>query len=662
VVISLGPETCRRLDEALAREWLVTNGLGGYASATVPGTPTRRYHGLLVVAKRPPFDRRVIVSQVDELVTYNGRAYQTSTTEYQGDSLSPAGYIHVAEFLLDRGLPVTRFEVGDMTMEKRVWMEHGRNTTFVQYTWSAQASAPAELVLRPLVSGRPFHDLCVGDSRRALKVTVTSDDMTVWPVAAPPVRLILSGGRVDAGGVWHWRIQYRRERERGLDFLEDLYMPGTLAVTLAPGASATLVLTTETGKIPDADRAWQAEWERRGDLERRGGSGSADALGRALTVAADAFVVTSASEPGSTAGGESAILGGYHWFGRAGRDALIALPGLLVGSGRLAEARAVLAGLLADRQDGLVPARYSETDGQPDHASVDASLWFFVALRAYLEHSGDRAFLVSCWPALVEIMTAHVIGTRFGIAVDTRDGLLRAGEVGRQLTWMDAKAGEWVVTPRRGKPVEVNALWYNAVRQMEEWTRGLEPDRVADFRRWAQQAESSFTQRYWNIAGGYLYDVIDTDIGHDGSCRPNQLLAISLPFPVLEHSRWRAVVDVVRDHLLTRAGLRTLSPGDPHYIGWYAGDAIHRDGAYHQGSIRTWLIGPFHDASQRVYPGNTFLAEHLQALERHLELAGLGTVSELFDGALPHAPQGSIADAAGVGEVLRVWRALRAQD
>lgn len=677
-MIRLGPDKCRRLDEALAREWIVTNGLGGYASSTVPGTPIRRYHGLLVVARHRPVDRWVAVAQVDELVTYGGRPYQISTTEYQNDTLAPAGYIHLAEFRLERGLPITSYEIGDVTLEKRVWMAHGRDTTYVQYRWPTTAVEAAELVLRPLVSGRPFHELIAGDPHQSPRVETLADGLQIQPTTgAPVVQVRLPGGTVDARGTWHWRVQYRLERERGLDFLEDLYMPGTLAITLPPGGVATLIISTEAEPLRDSDVevAWRREWQRRDELMGRGDGRLDDDFGRALTLAADAFIVAVPARPDADGSGRDAnpatarapaprraVIGGYHWFSQAGRDALIGLPGLLLATGRAADARAVLQGLLDDRRDGLLPVRYGETDGLPDYASVDTTLWLFVALRAYLDQTGDRAFLLAQWAALREIIAAHVSGTRYGIVVDSVDGLLWAGEAGYQLTWMDAKAGAWVVTPRQGKPVEINALWYNAVRQMAEWARHVAPAQVADYLRLAHQAEGSFTQKFWYFAGGYLYDAIETGNGNDTACRPNQVLAIGLPFPVLERSRWRPVFDEVKDHLLTPVGLRTLSPADPQYVGWYAGDAVHRDGAYHQGSVRTWLLGPFSDAGQRVYPGNRLLVDLFQGLQRHLEKAGLGTVSELFDGAPPHSAQGSIADAAGVGEVLRVWRRLSVPD
>lgn len=654
-MIHLGPEVCRRLDDALAREWLVTNGLGGYASATVAGMPTRRYHGLLVAALRPPVARAVMLAQCDELLTYDGRPYRIATTEYEDGTLDPAGYIHLADFRLERGLPASRYEIGDTALEKRIWMSQGRSTTYVQYTLSPQARGPAELLVRPLVNGRPFHRLTRGAERRVAVEAEGSGCIVRFDEPMPPLRLWLPGGRFEPGGDWYWRVLYRRERERGLDCLEDLFSPGVLTVTLPPGGSATLIVSSEPPERieVDAAAAWRREWRRRGAVVRRTGLPADDEVGQTLALAADAFIVTAPPA-------RRVVIAGYHWFAPGGRDALIALPGLTLATNRLADARAILHGLIADRRDGLVPARYGEDDGLPDHASADTTLWLFVALRAYLRATGDRALLAEVWPALVEMIAAHEQGTRFGIRADPADGLLRAGETGYQLTWMDAKAGDWVVTPRRGKPVEVNALWYSALRQMAEWATAQAPAQAEQYAWLADRVLGSFNQRFWYAPGGYLYDVIDTDAGDDASFRPNQIMAIGLPFPVLERARWRPVLDAVTDHLLTPYGLRTLSPGDPRYVGWYAGDALHRDGAYHQGTVWPWLLGPYLDACWRVYRNRQTLVERLQAFAKHLSRAGLGTISEIFDGDAPHSPQGSIADAASVGEVLRLWRAAQA--
>ena len=651
-MIRLGPEVCRRIDEALTREWLVTNGLGGYASAAVTGTPTRRYHGLLVAAGRPPGGRRVMVAQCDELLTYAGRPYQISTTEYEDGTLSPAGYIHVAECRLERGLPATVYEIGDTTLEKWVWMAYGRNTTYVRYRLAATASEPVELRLRPLLSGRELHTLTRAQPGQMPAVEAGDSSCVVWPGGTLPLRLCLPGGRFEAQPDVYWRVLYRRERERGHDFVEDLFSPGTLAVRLAPGGEATLMLSAEAPDRSDEDGAvaWRLEWRRRGELAQRAGLPAEDGLGRALVLAADAFVVAHHG----TRGGRS-VLAGYHWLGESGREALIGLPGLMLTTGRAADARATLTTWLAARHDGLLPAAFKAEAGEPEYAAADVSLWLFTALRAYLHAGGDRTLLAEVWPALVEIVAAHERGTAHGIGVDPADGLLRASDPGAALTWMNARAGE-LVTPRRGKPVEVNALWYNALRQMQEWADQHDPAAAERYARAADWAATSFNRRFWYAPGGYLYDVVDGEAGDDLALRPNQILAVGLPFPVLARDRWRPVLDTVTDHLLTPFGLRTLSPADPRYMGWYAGDPRHRELARHQGTVAPWLLGPYGDAYERVYHDRAALRQRLKVFEKVLRVAGLGTISELFDGDAPHSPQGCIAGAAEVGEVLRLWR------
>jgi predicted glycogen debranching enzyme len=672
-MVRLHQEMSLRLDDALAREWLITNGIGGYASASLIGTPTRRYHGLLVSAGPWATSRHVMVNQCDELVTYRGRAYQIATTEYEDGTFAPGGYVHIAELRMEHGLPVTIYEIDNVLLEKRVWMPQGENTTYIRYQVLSAAADELGLVIRPLVSGRPFHSLPLTGTTLGHRVEAADDQLTVWSTAtAPPLVLRLTGGQADDRADWYWNVQYRRERERDAEYLENLFAPGSLATTLKAGAVATLTITTEPGfdSIADArvlsDR-WVTERERRASMAKHIQTPTDDGLGPQLALAADAFLVTLADDTSPLALLDArqvglrrrrGIMAGYHWFSRAGRDALIALPGLLLATGRADEARLILLGLLADRWDGLLPARYHEDNGQPDFASADTSLWVFVALRAYAVQTGDPTLIAQVWSALEEIIEAYLSGTHFGIGVDHSDGLVRAASPHVQLTWMDAKLGDWVVTPRAGKPVEVNALWFNALRQMSEWATVVAPQRAMHYRQLAEHAEGTFTQRFWYFAGGYLYDVIDTEGGPDPSCRPNQVLAVALPFPVLEKARWRPVVDAVTDHLLTPFGLRTLSPADRHYVGWYAGNALHRDGAYHQGTVWPWLLGPFHDACQRVYPGERLLQPQLVALRRHLDQAGVGSISEIFDGDAPHSPQGSIADVAAVGEVFRVWQAI----
>jgi predicted glycogen debranching enzyme len=482
------------------------------------------------------------------------------------------------------------------------------------------------------------------------------------PAPAPLLRLRLTGGWFESQPDWYWRVYYRRERERGFEAAEDLFSPGTLAATLPPGGEVTLVISAEPPERIETnpDVAWRLEWRRRGELEQRADLPADDDLGRTLALAADAFIVTRADGGADAPATRRSIIAGYPWFGEGGRDTLISLPGLTLATGRAPDARAILTSWLGYRRDGLLPAWFSEETGRPDYASVDTTLWLFVALRAYLRHTGDESLLTEVWAALVEIVAAHVEGTRFGIRVDPNDGLLQAGTAVYPLTWMTTgRAGDGTAPPRRGKPVEVNALWYNTVRQMAEWAEPRDRERAQEYEHLAERVESNFNRRFWNAPGGYLRDVVDSDAGDDNALRPNQIMAIGLPFPILARDRWRPVLDTVTDHLLTPFGLRTLSPGDRHYAGWYAGNAAHRDAAYHHGTVWPWLLGPYFDAYERVYGNRRAVRERLTAFKKHLSTAGLGTISEIFDGDAPHSPQGSSAQAVNVGEVLRVWHAVR---
>jgi predicted glycogen debranching enzyme len=534
-------------------------------------------------------------------------------------------------------------------------MAHGRNTTYVRYQLAATASGPITLQLKPLVSDR----LCKETRRRqvgeAPAVQAEPDGCVVRVGGPQPLRLWLPGGGFEPQPDIYWRVLYRREREGGRDYVEDLFSPGTLSATLPPGGTATLILSAEPPERiePETEVAWRLEWRRRGELEQRAGLPPDDQLGRTLALAADAFIV---GRP-SLAGGR-AVLAGYPGLSEQRRDALIGLPGLLLTTGRAAEARTLLTAWLAEVEDGLLPARLNEATGAPEGIAADATLWLFPALRAYLAAADDRALLTDAWSTLTAIIAAHQRGAGHGIDIDPADGLLRLVGSDAALTWMDARVGE-PVTPRRGKPVEVNALWYNALRQMEAWARERDPAAADNYARAAEWVEASFNQRFWYAPGGYLSDVVDGADDEELALRPNQILAVGLPFPALARERWRPVVDAVTDHLLTPFGLRTLSPVDPRYTGWYAGDWRHQETARHQGTVVPWMIGPYCDAYDRVYRDRAALRERLKRFERALRLAGLGTISELFDGDAPHSPQGAIASAAGVGEALRAWRLAR---
>jgi predicted glycogen debranching enzyme len=606
--------------------------------------------------------RQVLLTQCDEMVTYDGRAYQISTTEYEDGTLAPAGYVHLAQFRIERGLPVTLYELNDTSVEKWVWMGYRRNTTYVRYRLAATARGPAELRLRPLLSDRPLHRLAPrGQDRVPVVEPLAEGCRATLDQASAPLVLRLAGGWFEPQPDWYWRVLYRRERERGHEYVEDLFAPGTLAARLAPGGEITLIISAEPTGADEVEpgAVWQLEWRRRGTLVQQARLPEQDQVGRTLVLAADALLAAwPEPAPGEATRPAGAVIAGYHWLSRGGRDALIALPGLMLATGRASEARALLGGMARLRQGGLLPVRFDEETGAPSFLSADTSLWLFVALRAYLNQTGDHSLLTDLWPVLVEIVETYERGTHYGIGVDPGDGLVRAGAPGLALTWMDARSDDQPLTPRHGKPVELNALWYNALRQMAEWSATREPERAPACAMAAQHVGANFDRHFWYAPGAYLYDVLNSETGHDLTWRPNQLLAISLPFPVLARDRRRPVLDAATDRLLTPFGMRTLSPGELNYVGWYAGDAFHRERAAHQGSVWPWLLDHYRAAYYRVYGNYGALGDRLRAFEKHLKVAGLGFISEVFDGDAPHSPQGCIAGATSVAAVFQAWRAI----
>jgi predicted glycogen debranching enzyme len=634
-------------------EWLVTNGIGGYASGTVAGMLSRRYHGLLIAALRPPVGRTLLVSKADETVHYQGLSVPLHADREGPEGVAPPGFQHIDRFRLEGTTPVWTFALSDALLEKRIWMEPGANTTYVRYEL-LRAYEPLTLALDLLVARRDHHRL----SRDAERI----------PEAAP-----VSGGfRVDGGdGSFLYvrsdcmaaridparraRLFLLEEAEKGLDFEEDLLRVGSLRSTLFAGQTATLVLSTDEEAVPDG----AAALERRSAHERSVLSMASPLLERAgeheeemeqLVLAADQFVVRRGA--GEDPAGRS-VIAGYPWFSDWGRDTMIALPGLALATGRHEIARAILRTFARHVDRGMLPNRFPDEGESPEYNTVDATLWYFEAIRATYEATGDEELLASLFPRLEEIESRHEEGTRFGIRMDPNDGLLSAGEPGVQLTWMDAKVGDLVVTPRIGKPVEVNALWYNALRSMGAFARALGKP-CARFEEAADRARAGF-DRFWRGDAGYCFDVLDGPEGDDASLRPNQLLAVSLPHSPLSPERRRAVVDACATRLLTPYGLRSLAPDHEAYVGRYAGNLLERDKAYHQGTVWGWLIGPFVSAHFRVYRDAALARSFLEPFFLHLSEHGLGTVSEIFDGDPPFTPRGCIAQAWSVAEILRVW-------
>ncbi len=656
-MIVLGREVCGNLEAALECEWLVTNGIGGYASGTVAGANTRRYHGLLVAALDPPRGRTLMLARVEEELVLGDQTFYLATNEYHDGTIYPLGYLHLQECRLVDGIPTFTFAVPGVTLTRTVWMEDGQNTTYLRYALS-EASRSVTLRVSLFTTYRDHHAGTIGVPD--WEFAVSQQDRGVEIIAregAHPLRVAASRGSFIQTGVWYWRYLHRRERERGLDYLEDLYTPGLLVTDLQPGETVTLLASAEPWEALTTDFA--DAFERRQMRQRRLWSGSplahqSEAL-HDLVVAADQFVVRVLDEGQGTAPSVG-IIAGYHWFEEWGRDALISLPGLLLVTGRYAEARALLQRYARLVDHGMLPVRLPDAGTPAQYESIDASLWYFQALHHYLRTTGDDDLLTAVYPTLVEIVRTYQDEARFGIAVDD-DGLLAGGFPGLALTWMDARVDGWVVTPRRGKPVEVNALWYNAARLLGDWSDRL--GKPSDhFHAAADRARQSFNERFWYPEGGYLYDVVDGEAGDDPTLRPNQLLAIGLAYPTLDRRRWETVLERVEERLLTPRGLRTLDPAAPGYCGHYGGDQRTRDGAYHQGTVWPWLTGAYVDAALRSGRHADSLRAFLTGIIATLREGGLGTIGEIFDGDAPYQGNGCIAQAWSVAEILRAWERL----
>jgi predicted glycogen debranching enzyme len=656
--LEFGQETCGSLEIAEQREWLVANGIGGFASGTVSGNLTRRYHGLLVAALHPPVGRTQLVAKLDETVHYAGIEYALATNRWLSGAVEPKGYLNIESFRLEGTTPIWQFALGDALVEKRIWMHQGENTTYVQYTL-LRGGQSIELELRALVNYRDFHSSThAGDWQMRVEAIEEGVQINAFD-GATPFYLFSPKVEFETRHEWHRDCFLPLAKYRGLDDHEDHLLAAVFSTELALNQSVTLVLTTNTDAQLDGSRAWEEHAEHEKKLFKKWASHDAQAASSApdwiqqLILAADQFIVKR-SLP-EEADGRS-IIAGYHWFGDWGRDTMIALPGLTLTTGRADIAKKILLAFARYVDGGMLPNDFPDAGGQPAYNTVDAALWYFEAVRQYFAVTQDRATLVRLFPVLEEMIKAHLRGTRYQIHVDEADGLLYAGEPGVQLTWMDAKVGDWVVTPRIGKPVEINALWYNALETMAALApaagRSGEP-----FAKMAAMVKRSFG-KFWNSGSGCCFDVIDAPgIGNDATLRPNQIFAVSLPESPLTPEQQRAVVDVCARRLVTSHGLRSLAQDEPGYQGHYGGAPRERDGAYHQGTAWGWLMGPFVLAYLRVYQDRKAALSFLGPLGKQITSHGLGTLSEIFDGDTPFTPRGCIAQAWTVGEVLRAWRA-----
>jgi len=642
-MIVFNSTVCADFQAATSREWLETNGIGGFASGTISGANTRRYHAIFTPATEPPLGRITMLSKLEETVNIDGTAYELSSNQYP-NRVHPQGFKYLKSFRLDP-FPIWVYEIDGLEIEKKVFMVHGENAVVIRWQITRESrrdKRKISLEVRPLLSFVDYHSLRHADTSFDPMYTGSAKTVRMRPVAAmPPIFFRHDATRIEKTGYWYRNFEYAIEKERGFDYREDLFQP--FAFEFDDIRSASLIVSNEIVANVDAGKLERAEIKRRATLVKV--AGAKDEFAKTLVLAADQFIVRR--------GEGDTVIAGYPWFSDWGRDTMIALNGLTLATGRHEIARGILLEFSKHISQGMLPNRFPDAGSEAEYNTVDATLWYFEAVRAYLAKTGDLEFVREyLYLKLADILAWHLRGTRFKIHVDT-DGLLYAGEPGVQLTWMDAKIGDLVITPRTGKPVEIQALWYNALRFMAELAARFEDEE--DRKRYvamADLAKLSFNALFWNEDKQCLFDVVANG-ERDASIRPNQIIAVSLPHSMLDAARSKKIVDKVESELLTPVGLRSLSPKDPKYVPVYIGSPFDRDSAYHQGTVWGWLIGPFIDAYRKVYPDKD-VAEMLAGFEAHLLEAGVGQISEIFDADSPHTPRGCPAQAWSVAEVLRV--------
>jgi len=663
--VKFGPEVCGDLHAAESREWLVTNGIGGYAFGTLAGLQTRRYHGLLVAAMQPPLGRILLVAKLDETVRYASKDFALSSNRWADGTLAPQGFLNMEQFHLEGTTPVWTFALAHALIEKRIFMQSGENSTYVHYR-VIRASSPVEISVKVLTDYAPEHCVTVGLTEPMNVTPIQGGLKVVAFEGATPFFVMSDAAAATPASNWYRNFDLAAERARGLPDRTDHFFAGELRATIAPGGSLTIVASTEATVSLDGEAAFA---KRQGEVSSllarfsaanvavtNENSQPSTPIVKQLVLAADQFI---AARPLDGAPNAKTILAGYPWFNDWGRDTMIALPGLCLVTGRLWLARNILRTFSRFISEGMLPNQFPGAGIAPAYNSVDAALWYFEAVRQYFEATNDIGLLHELYPALEGIIEAHVRGTRYNIHVDPADGLLFAGEPGVQLTWMDAKVNGRVVTPRIGKPVEVNALWINATATMSRFA-GVLGWNAAPYEILRARSRVGFS-KFWNAEKQFCFDVIDAPgcaDGKDAALRPNQIFAVSLQETALDAKQQRALVDVCARELLTPFGLRSLGQNEAGYRGHYGGGMEERDDAYHQGTVWGWLLGPFALAHLRVHGNARQAMSFLEPLFEQIKSAGLGTLSEIFDGDPPHVPNGSIAQAWTVGETLRAWKII----
>ncbi|MEM7800799.1 MAG: amylo-alpha-1,6-glucosidase [Chloroflexota bacterium] len=675
-MIEIGRNILNDLKLSTEHEWLVTNGIGGFAAGTLSGILTRRYHGLLVAALAPPLERTLLVSKFDEIATLHNQDYDLYTAQWGENRYTGYGHKHINRFFLDGSIPTWEFGIGDSILEKKIWMAQGKNMTFVQYR-HLQGSAPLNLTLSSFVNYRDYHGATYsGNWKMDIQPLLEGSGIKIKAFhGATPIYIQTSKGQVLPRQIWFYSHYMARENFRGLSDREDHLLAGVIDVSLESGEDVLICLSTEPES--ELDGTFQLENRRAHDaallsnahgLRERAErwlsdvnsthrfspqGGILDKLDQ-LILSADQFVV---SRPTSSDPDGKSVIAGYPWFGDWGRDTMISLSGLTLATGRADIASTILQTYGRFVDQGMLPNRFPDVGVRPEYNTVDATLWYFVALYEYYLETEDISLVRRLFPVLEEIVAWHQKGTRYNIHM-TEDGLLFAGNYDVQLTWMDAKVDGWVVTPRTGKPVEINALWYNALRIMTLFGEKLGYD-IDPFKSLADRVESGFS-KFWHQTLNYCYDVIDGEDPpwQDAVLRPNQLIAVSLPFSPLTDEQQKEVVDQTARHLYTPHGLRSLSSDENAYQGKYAGGVLERDSAYHQGTVWAWLVGPFVCAHLKVYRDPERAMNYLIPLMTQMEGGCVGQVNEIFEGDPPYAARGCFAQAWSVAEILRAYAAI----
>ena len=644
-MLSKDKSTLSNFSEAIQHEWLETNGLGGWASSSIIGCNTRRYHGLLVAATKPPAERMALVSRLDETLIVNNERFELGTSQYQNNTVHPKGHQYIEQFKKEV-FPEWLYQINGIELKKNIAMIHGENTTVILYK-VIKAPQAFQLELLPLLSVRGYHSMMHANDAANHEFNFSNNTLiTKIYNDTPAIHFHVPGSDYHHHPNWFFHFNYAVEQYRGLDFDEDLFNPGHFTVSLKEGDTLGIILSTGNIEEKNAIELLTLEEKRRNELIKS----EPDETTRQLLLAADQFIVKRGEDL-------KTVIAGYHWFTDWGRDTMISLPGLCITTGRYDDAKKILSAFAQNVSMGMLPNRFQDNNEPPEYNNVDGTLWYFISIYQYLQATKDKTFVLNeLLPVLKEIIDWHFKGTRYNIHV-SEDGLLYAGEDGQQLTWMDARIGTWVVTPRMGKPVEIQALWYNALKIFADLLRMNQQEQDAELVELsAVKAKESFDQLFWFEEGNYLYDVIDEHGTPDSTLRPNQLFAISLPHALIEGEKAKAILKIVEEKLYTPVGLRSLPVNDVHYVHNYGGDAWQRDSSYHQGTVWSWLLGPYVDALIKIKSKKSKVKKVIESFQYHLNEGCIGSVSEIFDADEPHHPRGCVAQAWGVAEWLRVLK------